>query len=97
MSAFARLHRRTLRVTGVVVRQRTALAIDYASNAISATVPIVGATFVYRMISFLALAAAGWVIQMVLLRGRPERLVVLSDHVLAGDAKDADELRSEAA
>ncbi|HUE61309.1 MAG TPA: phosphatase PAP2 family protein, partial [Acidimicrobiales bacterium] len=42
MSAFSRLHRRALRITGVVVRQRTAQAINYASNAISATVPLVG-------------------------------------------------------
>ena len=42
MSAFSRLHRRALRMTGVVVRQRTAQAINYASNAISVTVPLVG-------------------------------------------------------
>ena len=42
MSAFSRLQVRTLRMTGYDIRRRTALAINYASNAISATIPIVG-------------------------------------------------------
>lgn len=42
MSAFSRLQVRALHMTGYDIRHRTALAINYASNAISATIPIVG-------------------------------------------------------
>ncbi|HEX6392984.1 MAG TPA: phosphatase PAP2 family protein [Acidimicrobiales bacterium] len=42
MAALAGLHRRALRTTGVAVRRRTAAAITFASNAISASLPLVG-------------------------------------------------------
>ena len=42
MSAFSRLQVRALHMTGYDVRHRTALAINYGSNAIAATIPIVG-------------------------------------------------------
>jgi uncharacterized membrane protein YbhN (UPF0104 family) len=42
MSAFSRLERRTLKVTGVNVRLRAAQTINYASNAVSRSVPVLG-------------------------------------------------------
>jgi NTE family protein len=42
MSAFSRLQRQTLKMAGVTVSRRTATLINYTSNAISSTIPIVG-------------------------------------------------------
>ncbi len=65
-AAVARVHRRLLAAGGTTVPFRSVLAVTYAGNAVSMTVPVVGAelavAFSYRQFSRrgASVAAAGW-------------------------------------
>lgn len=71
MHSFAQIQRTLLRSAGVHLKQWRSEAAYYAGNALSTTMPggpVLSATFLYRLVSWIFLAAIGWVVFFFMFR-----------------------------